>query len=162
MCNMIKRRRALIEVVHCDHDAILEFLSGRDADTTQDRADEFGKGALDRVEPGCRSWGEVEGPAAMPCQPLAHLRMLVGCVVVDDRRGSTIWQGRRLPEAHRLMAVWQAYRLALEVDEVIAATPPNMMCPASGSTISPNPQERCQLEPDRNQRSADGCEVVNG
>jgi len=26
----------------------------------------------------------VEGPAGMPCQPLAHLRMLVGSVVVDD------------------------------------------------------------------------------
>src|SRR5260221_6398452 len=28
--------------------------------------------------------GEVEGPTGMPYQPLAHLRMLVGCVVVDD------------------------------------------------------------------------------
>ena len=26
----------------------------------------------------------MEGPAGMPYQPLAHLRMLVGCVVVDD------------------------------------------------------------------------------
>jgi hypothetical protein len=26
----------------------------------------------------------VEGPAGMPCQPLAHLWMLVGSVVVDD------------------------------------------------------------------------------
>jgi len=30
------------------------------------------------------SWGEVEGPPRMPCQPLPHLLMLVGCVVVDD------------------------------------------------------------------------------
>src|SRR5664279_4551389 len=36
------------------------------------------------VEPRCRCWREVEGPAGMPGQPLAYLRMLVGCVVVDD------------------------------------------------------------------------------
>src|SRR5258706_10492210 len=44
----------------------------------------LGEEALDSVEPGCRSRGEVEGPTGMPYQPLAHLRMLVGCVVVDD------------------------------------------------------------------------------
>src|SRR3977135_2273653 len=43
-----------------------------------------GEEALDSVEPGCRGWGELEGPAGMAFQPLAHLRMLVGCVVVDD------------------------------------------------------------------------------
>ena len=41
---------------------------------------QLGEEALDSVEPGCRSWG----PAGVPCQPLAHLRMLMGCVVVDD------------------------------------------------------------------------------
>src|ERR1700722_14484860 len=35
-------------------------------------------------EPGCRCRREVEGPAGMPGQPLAYLRMPVGCVVVDD------------------------------------------------------------------------------
>ena len=45
---------------------------------------EFGEEALDGVELGRRCGREVEGPAWMPGQPLAHLRMLVGCVVVDD------------------------------------------------------------------------------
>jgi hypothetical protein len=30
--------------------------------------------------------GEVQRPAGMPGQPLAHLRMLVGRIVVDDAR----------------------------------------------------------------------------
>src|SRR6185295_11105747 len=39
---------------------------------------------LDSVEPraGCR--GEVEGEARMSFEPLTHLRMLVGGVVVED------------------------------------------------------------------------------
>jgi hypothetical protein len=41
----------LIEVVHGGHDAILEFLFGCDADVAQDGASEFGKEALDKVEP---------------------------------------------------------------------------------------------------------------
>jgi len=45
---------------------------------------QFGEEALDCVEPGCRSRGEVEGPAGMPVEPLADLRMLVGRIVVDD------------------------------------------------------------------------------
>jgi hypothetical protein len=45
---------------------------------------QFGEEALDGVEPGCRSRGEVEGPAGMPEEPLANLRMLVGRVVIDD------------------------------------------------------------------------------
>src|SRR5258708_3934924 len=45
---------------------------------------QFGEEALDRVEPRCRSRGEVEGPAGMPEEPLANLRMLVGRVVIDD------------------------------------------------------------------------------
>jgi hypothetical protein len=36
-----------------------------------------------------------------------------------------------------------------------------MIHPACRRTISPNPQERCQLEPGGNQRSADGREVMN-
>jgi hypothetical protein len=45
-------RRVLIEVVHSGHDAMLEFLFGCDTDVTQDGASEFGKEALDEVEPG--------------------------------------------------------------------------------------------------------------
>jgi hypothetical protein len=41
----------LVEVVHGGHDAILEFLFGCDADVAKDGAGEFGKEALDEVEP---------------------------------------------------------------------------------------------------------------
>jgi hypothetical protein len=44
---------------------------------------ELGEEALDGVKPRCRCGREVEGPAGMPGQPLAHLRVSVGCVVVD-------------------------------------------------------------------------------
>ena len=54
-------------------DAALEATLGQD-----------GEEALDRVEPGRRGGCEVERPARMPGQPLPHLRMLVGCVVIDD------------------------------------------------------------------------------
>jgi hypothetical protein len=46
----------LIEVVHGGDDAILEFLFGYDTDVAQDGANEFGKEALDKVEPGVRVW----------------------------------------------------------------------------------------------------------
>jgi hypothetical protein len=47
-------------------------------------ARELGKEPFDRVEPGCRGRGEVEGAARMSRQPLPHLRMFVGRVIVDD------------------------------------------------------------------------------
>src|SRR6202011_63797 len=52
--------------------------------TDRNTAREFGEEAFDRVEPGCGGRGEVERPAGMPGQPLAHLRMLVSRIVVDD------------------------------------------------------------------------------
>jgi hypothetical protein len=42
----------LIEVLYGGHDAIHEFLFGRDADVAQDRAGELGEEAFDKVEPG--------------------------------------------------------------------------------------------------------------
>ena len=52
----------LIEEIHGSHDAILEFLFGRDANVTQHGAGELGKEALDEVEPGTmrRREGEFE------------------------------------------------------------------------------------------------------
>jgi hypothetical protein len=47
-------------------------------------AREFGEESLDGIEPGCGGRGEVEHPAGMPRQPLAHLWMLVGRIFVDD------------------------------------------------------------------------------
>src|SRR6202030_3908608 len=53
--------------------------------TLEALARELGEEAFDRVEPGCRGRGEVERPAGMPRQPLAHLWMLVGRIIVDHR-----------------------------------------------------------------------------
>jgi hypothetical protein len=38
--------------------------------TFQSPLGELREEALDGLEPGCRGWSEVEGPAWMPCQPL--------------------------------------------------------------------------------------------
>src|SRR4029077_9287471 len=62
----------------------LEFVDGSEHAAHQAPAREFGKEAFDGVEPGCRGWGEVEGPARMPGKPGAHLGMFVSGVVVDD------------------------------------------------------------------------------
>src|ERR1022692_891536 len=80
------QRQTMIIVCLCDEavDCDLEIEDGSEHTTLEAPAREFGEKALDGVEPGCRGWGEVEGPPGMPGQPLAHLRMLVGCVVVDD------------------------------------------------------------------------------
>src|SRR5215470_5141174 len=40
-----------VEIIHGGHEAILELLLGCDADVAQDGAGEFGKEALDEVEP---------------------------------------------------------------------------------------------------------------
>ena len=40
-----------VEIIHGGHEAFLEFLLGCDADVAQDGAGEFGKEALDEVEP---------------------------------------------------------------------------------------------------------------
>src|SRR6516164_6628601 len=41
------------------------------------------KKALHGIEPGCRGWGEVEGPTWMTRQPSQHLGMLVRGVIVE-------------------------------------------------------------------------------
>ena len=50
--------RVLIDVVHCSHDAILEFLFGCHTDVAQDGSGELGKEALDEIEPGTVLGGE--------------------------------------------------------------------------------------------------------
>ena len=42
------------------------------------------KKSLDGVEPGRRSWSEVESPAGVASKPLAHLGMFVRRMIVDD------------------------------------------------------------------------------
>ena len=41
----------LIKVIHGLHDSVFEFLFGYDADVAQHGTGEFGKEALDKVEP---------------------------------------------------------------------------------------------------------------
>src|ERR1700720_1479012 len=53
-----------IEFIHGSHDAVLEFLFGRDADVTQHRAGELGEEALDEIEPGTMLGCEGEFEAA--------------------------------------------------------------------------------------------------
>jgi hypothetical protein len=53
-----------IEFIHGSHDAVLEFLFGRDADVAQHRAGELGEEALDEIEPGTMFGCEGEFEAA--------------------------------------------------------------------------------------------------
>jgi hypothetical protein len=50
----------LIEEIHVGHDAILEFLFGRDADVAQDWRASLEKKPLDEVEPGAMRGQEGE------------------------------------------------------------------------------------------------------
>ncbi len=45
---------------------------------------QLGEEALDSIEPGRRSWREVEGPAGMAGEPLADLFMFMRAVVIED------------------------------------------------------------------------------
>ena len=58
-------------------DSGLQVNDGSEHAALEATAGELGEEAFDRIEPRCGSRGEVEGPAGMPDQPLAHLRMWV-------------------------------------------------------------------------------------
>src|SRR5215475_5018288 len=47
-------------------------------------ARQLGEVSLDGIEPGGGCWREVEGPAGVLGEPLAHLWMLVGGIVVSN------------------------------------------------------------------------------
>src|ERR1700722_15226487 len=96
-------------------DCCLQVDDRQEDATFQSPLCELGEEALDGVEPGCRCGREVEGPAGMPSQPLAHLRVLVGCVVVDD--GVDLLSRRHL----RLDGVEEADELLVPVALHIAA-----------------------------------------
>jgi hypothetical protein len=57
-----------VEIIHGGDEAVLEFLFGCDADVAQDGAGEFGKEALDKIEPGavlgCERTGAQAGRRA--------------------------------------------------------------------------------------------------
>ena len=77
----------LIEVIHCSHDAILEFLFGCDADVAQDGASEFGKETLDEVEPGAvlGSESEFEAVRGLIAKPGFGLFGDVSRMIVEDQ-----------------------------------------------------------------------------
>jgi hypothetical protein len=83
----------LIEVIHCGHDSIFEFLFGRDADVTQDGAGELGEGALNQVELGAVFGRESEFKAVrgLPRDPGFGLFGDVRGVIVEDHF-DRLWQ----------------------------------------------------------------------
>ena len=65
-------------------DGGLKVDNGSEDATFEAASGQFGEEAFDSIEPGCGCWGEVERPARMACQPLAHFWVLVGRIIVDD------------------------------------------------------------------------------
>jgi hypothetical protein len=61
-CRSCVSDRVAVEKRHGGHEAILEFLLGCDADVAQHRAGEFGKEALDEIEPGTVLGSERANP----------------------------------------------------------------------------------------------------
>ena len=76
-----------IEFIHGSHDAVLEFLFGRDADVAQHRAGELGEEALDEIEPGtmlgCE--GEFEAADRLFGKPSLGLLGDVDGMIVEDQ-----------------------------------------------------------------------------
>ena len=62
-----------VEIIHSGDQAVFEFLFGCDADVAQDGAGEFGKEALDEIEPGAvlRSGGGEINRSAQRSHPLS-------------------------------------------------------------------------------------------
>jgi hypothetical protein len=65
-------------------DGGLEFDNAPEDTALQSLLGKFGEEALDGVEPRARGRRKVEGEARMPVEPLTHLRMLVGGIVIED------------------------------------------------------------------------------
>jgi hypothetical protein len=76
-----------VEIVHGGHEAVLEFLFGCDADVAQDGAGEFGKEALDEIEPGavlgCE--GEFEPVRGLAGEPSLGLFGDMRGMIVEDQ-----------------------------------------------------------------------------
>ena len=64
-------------------DGGLEIDDGAEDAVLQASAGQLGEEALDGIQPGTRGRDEVEGPARMPGEPGANLRLFVGGVVVE-------------------------------------------------------------------------------
>ena len=76
-----------VEFVHGKHDAVLEFLFGCDADVAQDGASEFGKEALDKIQPGAvlGREGEFEAARRLIGEPGFGLLGDVRGMIVEDQ-----------------------------------------------------------------------------
>ena len=74
-----------VEFLRGGHDAILEFLFGRDAELAQDGVSELGEEALDEFEPGAKLGGEGEFEAALGLlgEPSLGLLGEVGGLIVE-------------------------------------------------------------------------------
>ena len=79
-----------VELVHCGHDAVLEFLFGSHADVAQNGAGEFGEETLDQVEPGAvlGGKGELEAALGLGGEPCFRLLGDVCGMVVEDQLAS--------------------------------------------------------------------------
>ena len=96
-------------------DSGLQFGEGSEDAPLEAPSSELGEEAFHSVEPGGARRREVERPAGMPGQPLAHLGMLVGGIVVDDGMD-------RLSRRHlRLDGVEEADELLVPVALHVAA-----------------------------------------
>jgi hypothetical protein len=96
--------RISVEIIDGGHEAILEFLLGWDADVAQDGAGEFGKEALDEIEPGAvlGSESEFETVCGLTGEPSSGLfGDMRGMIVEDqlDRRVGRIGGVEKLEES---------------------------------------------------------------
>lgn len=86
----------LIEVIDGGHDSIPEFPFGFDTDVAQHRPREFGKKALDEIEPGAvrRRESQLEAAGGLLGEPGLGLFGYVSRVIVENELdGCVSWIG---------------------------------------------------------------------
>ena len=95
-------------------DGGLEIDEGMEDTVLEPAPREFGKEALDGIEPRTRGWREVESPAWMTVEPGADLVLLVRRVIVEDHVDGLV---RRLsllltPSGAETLVFWVSQPLA--------------------------------------------------
>ena len=93
--------RIAIEIIHGGQEAILELLLGCDADVAQDGAGEFGKEALDEIEPRAvlGSESKFEPVRGLAGEPSSGLFGDMRGVIVEDQLDRRVGPDRRRREA---------------------------------------------------------------
>jgi hypothetical protein len=93
--------RIAVEIIDRGHEAILELLLGCDADVAQDGAGEFGKEALDEIEPGAvlGSESEFEAMRRLTGEPGSGLFGDMRGMIVEDPLDRPCGPNRRHREA---------------------------------------------------------------